>query len=170
MNKTKDLPRYQFEHLSQGHYLRGLLINEFSGLEKKIESYITTYFLGNSDKITDFSNIILDRLTFEAKRASFKAIFDKMSVESGFVKTKNNSFPESKFFDEIRRLNDHRNYFAHYLMVMPTEITDRVIGLAEFRDGVKIKWYTLKEYENLMAEIVKASNKVDYLMNNIKST
>ncbi|MBW4888265.1 hypothetical protein KXQ82_00995 [Mucilaginibacter sp. HMF5004] len=165
-----DLPTYQFEHLSQGHYLRGVLINEFSGLEKKIEKFIVSYFIDDKDKGNEMSNIILDRLTFEAKRTSFKAILDKRSVENGFVKTKNNSYPESKFFDEIRRLNDHRIYFAHYVMVMPMAITDNVIGLAEFRDSVKIKWYTQEQFETLIGDIMIASNKIQALIDGLKST
>ncbi|RWY53956.1 hypothetical protein [Mucilaginibacter gilvus] len=170
MSKKLDITELQFNHLNHGHYLRGLLINEFSGLEKKIERFIVTYFLGDSNMQNEMSDVLLDRLTFEAKRASFKSIIDKRSVKNGFKKSKNNKYPESALFDEIRRLNDHRIYFAHYIMVMPSTIDENIIGLAEFRDSVKILWYSEKEYQKLIADINRVSDKIELMIEDLKST
>jgi hypothetical protein len=164
MEEPMDITKDQFDHLNHGHYLRGLVINEFCGLESGLQRYIATYFLGDSDSRKEFSNIILDRLTFEAKRTSLKTILDKKAIEKGFVKTKNNKWPHAQFLDEIRRLNDHRNYFAHYLMTMPQTPTDKAIGLAEFRDNLKIITYTDDEIQKLLTDITTTYHAIEELI------
>lgn len=169
MEHPIDTPLKQFTHLSQGHFLRGFLINEFSGLEKSLERYIGIYVLGESGDLDRLINIILDRLTFEAKRTAFKTIRNNIAIENGFVKNKSNKYPDSDLIHEIRRINDHRIYFAHFMIVMPDINSDKVISLVEFRDSTKIISYTEDEYNKLIADIKNAYDAIESMTTELLS-
>jgi hypothetical protein len=144
------------------HYYRGLLINEFCGLEKSLEFVLSSYFIKRDKTAIELMTIFLDRMTFEAKRTSLKYILDKVDVAGGFKKSKNNSYPSSSFIEELRLLNNERNYFAHYSLVIPEDGNyDKLIGLAEFRDYAKIFWYTEDKYSKTIERIHNATAKIN---------
>ncbi|MFC1222689.1 hypothetical protein ACFE6N_02705 [Pedobacter sp. BG31] len=153
--------------LTVAHLHRGQLISEFTVLEIAIEYYLAEHFVLDGAMQNSFRSIVLNRMTFESKRSSFKTILEQKEIASGFIKTKSNTYPHSKLIDEIRRLNDERNYFAHYTLVANVGFDENhyVIGLAEFRDSTKYKWYTIDEFNTLMMRIRKATNDVLKLKN-----
>ncbi|HTD97992.1 MAG TPA: hypothetical protein VK668_01845 [Mucilaginibacter sp.] len=162
---------YDVEYADKAHYYRGNLINKFSGFEKAVEYFIGNYFMAGNLKLNEMMNVLLDRMTFESKRTAFKAILDKKELDKGFIKTKNNSFHHSEFFNEIRLLNDQRNYFAHYVLVISSEAKDKIIGLAEFRDSMNIIWYSLPEYNAIIHRVYTVTEKVRKLTDELlKST
>jgi hypothetical protein len=146
-------------------YFRGSLIDEFCHLEHTIEKYLVRYFFDESEKRRELKNLILDRLTFEAKRTALKAMLDEKEKEKGFIKTKSNKYAHTELISEIRLLNDQRNYFAHYYLAIPAKFpSNLVICLAEYRDYVKTHDYTIEKYESILDRIEQAIRKLDTLM------
>ncbi|SHN30508.1 hypothetical protein SAMN05216524_10942 [Mucilaginibacter sp. OK098] len=138
------------------HYYRGFLLAQFAALETTIDVYIASYFI-DSDKKYDLMNIILNRLTFEAKRTALKTILDRKTPD--FIKTKNNTWPSSKFIEELRLLNNERNIFAHYVDTFKESET-AIISLMEFRDKSKIVEYDWSKYELIVKRILSALKKL----------
>lgn len=152
------MEEFNIEYTKDSMYYRGQIISDFSVLEKRIEFIISDYFLGKLNNT--FISIILDRLNFEAKRASLKAIFDELEKKSGLFKTEGNANPHKKIFDEINSLSIKRNHFAHYTLAYPENNDDNkiVFGLVENRDvlpgsGLRTKFYT-------KADVVKISRRI----------
>jgi hypothetical protein len=139
---------------------RGRLISTFSVLEKAIEYFIAKHFVASEETALEMMQVILDRMTFEAKRTSLKYILDKRSDRSGFKKTKNNSYPSSKFLEEIRLLNDERNIFAHYVLGTENYKKDSVIELIKFRDNSTLLTYNSKEFAKIIVRIESAISNV----------
>ncbi|TFF35223.1 hypothetical protein [Mucilaginibacter psychrotolerans] len=138
------------------HYYRGFLLAQFAALETTIDVYIASYFI-DSDKKYDFMNIILNRLTFEAKRTALKTILDRKTPD--FVKSKNNTWPNSAFIEELRLLNNERNIFAHYVDTIKHD-ESAIISLMEFRDKSKIVEYDWPKYESIVKRILSALKKL----------
>jgi hypothetical protein len=163
----KLIPKEQFEHINSGYYYRGVVINTFTSLERNMEMILTNHFIVQEDATleTQFVFVILDRMTFESKRTSIKSLVDQKSIENNFIKTKNNSYPHGKLFDEIRQLQELRNNFAHHSIAIPNEETDHVIGLAGMRDKIDIVWYTRDEIDKINRRILKASEDLVILFN-----
>jgi DNA-directed RNA polymerase subunit L len=158
MEQQFDLTSY----VMNANLVRGTIINEFNKLEKTIEYHLANHMQVPNEKRGDFMNIILDRLTFEGKRTSLRALNEKIETVKGFNKTKNNSYPNSKLFEEIRLLNDERNHFAHYLINHPTS-NKGVIGLTEFRDNYKVIWYSEDQIFDITERIHKAIQNINDL-------
>lgn len=150
-------PLQQMEHINNGNYYRGLVINTFTTLERTIEEILNRHFITNKKKEKDFLYIILDRMTFEAKRTSVRTLNEQKERAKRFIKTKNNSYPNSKLFEEIRLLQEERNRFAHFTIMIPHEETDAVIGLAYLRDGFDPLWYTDNDISNIITRIQDAT-------------
>lgn len=144
------------EKSEQPHYYRGYLLAQFAALEATIDVYIASYFI-DSDKKYELMNVILNRLTFEAKRTALKTILDKKSPD--FVKTKNNTWPSSKFIEELRLLNNERNIFAHYVLTLKVSET-AIISLMEFRDKSQVVEYDWPKYESIVKRILAALKKL----------
>lgn len=158
----KLVPKEQFKHINEGYYYRGVVINTFTTLERNMEMILTDHFIDKEAKTlkNQFVFVILDRMTFEAKRTSIKSLVDQKSIENNFIKTKNNSYPHGKLFDEIRKLQELRNNFAHFSIAIPNEKTDSVIGLAGMRDKVDVIWYSLDEIDKINKRILKAADEL----------
>jgi hypothetical protein len=148
-------------------YYRGFLLKHFVLLEKFIEQNITNFFIDNSQsKKILLRSVLLDRMTFEAKRTSLRHLFSMNDEKNGFIKTKNNTYPSSFIFNELRELNDIRNYCAHYYSMTP--INDNVvICLVEFRDSPTVYEYTVSDINDIIErmdsitlEIVKYISKI----------
>lgn len=138
------------------HYYRGFLLAQFAALETTIDVYIASYYL-DSDKKYDLMNVILNRLTFEAKRTALKTLLDRKSPN--FIKTKNNTWPSSKFIEELRLLNNERNIFAHYVDTFKENET-AIISLKEFRDKSITIEYEWPKYESIVKRITSAIKKL----------
>jgi hypothetical protein len=148
------------QYKSDSEWYRGNFISEFSGLEMAIERLLITYFIKDGFKKVEFVEIILDRLTFEAKRTSAKVIAEKQCIKTGFIKTGKNSWPFKKLFDEINSLNSHRISFAHYRDTIPSSFNDSVIGLISNRDSSKVIWYTKIKYNEHIRHIRKCKQQI----------
>ena len=162
--------------LINAHYYIGVILNSFVLLENEISYAISEYFLGDSDKVWRLMDIVLDRLTFESKRASLKAIVEKTEDSNGFIKTKNNSYACKEFFNELRLLNDQRNYFAHYFLIQgsnvahPSNTKDVVLILTDFRDKGKDHYYTKAYSEKIVDRIQNAKQAVVRIWEGFSST
>ena len=151
LQKMNELLQWQIDYQRNAYAHRGRIIDCFTRLELNIDEYLVRYF--DVQNITDFKCVILDRLTFEAKRTSLKAILDKKALEGGFIKTKNNSYPHSKMIEQLRRLIDERNHFAHYLLSIPQEINDLYpVVLIEFRDSKSLIGYSQADINALISQ------------------
>ena len=134
--------------------------------ERELITQLTPAIL---DKQLELAELLLDRLTFENKRAVFKAILEKKADANGFKKTKNNSYPNSKFFDDLRLINLERNYFAHYVIDYSEEaieLRDHQITLLEFRDKTTPRVYNEVDYMNLRGRIQNAAKTVSEMSRN----
>lgn len=151
------------DYIDKAHYYRGYLVNTFTHLEKSLENCLVTHFISDKKLWNQFKSVILDRMNFESKRQSLKFLMEKASERRGFIKTKSNSYPDAKLLNEIRLLNDQRNYFAHYHLMFPETLTDQIICLLEYRDSTDIKTYTKSEYD----KIVKRIHDVDQKLNRL---
>jgi len=149
--------------LNSEHEYRGYLINEFTKLERALDKHLLFHFFPNDDVNSRvcyrMHEVLLDRMTFDGKRTAVKGILDNKSVSEGFIKTKNNSYPNGKLFDEVRQLIEIRNFFAHYLSVV-SHRKDTVIVLLQFRDSTKLFEYTQADFDDLVNRIVKATNDI----------
>ena len=157
----KDLEEYFYN----ASYYRGKLINDFCNLELAIERYLVRYFLDKTTERRELKNLILDRLTFEAKRTALKTMLDSYEEKRGFIKTKSNKYPQSDLLNEIRLLNDQRNYFAHYYLAIPVKEEKLVICLAEYRDFVKTHKYTEEKFNAIIERIQSATKQLYDLIN-----
>jgi hypothetical protein len=144
------------------HEYRGFTINEFTKLERALDKHLLNKFFPNSspsDQVCyQMHEVLLDRLTFDGKRTAVKGLLDQRELNSGFVKTKNNSFKHGKLIDEVRQLIEIRNYFAHYLMVVDNANSDSVLTLLQFRDSTKLIVYTQGDFEKLIHRILQATS------------
>src|ERR1700761_274406 len=151
------------EFIDNSYYYRGKLIDEFCHIEMELERYLVRYFLHTKPERRELKNLIFDRMTFDSKRTAFKAMLDKKAVENGFVKTKTNSYLHNNLINEIRLLNDQRNYFAHYYLAIPLNVTEYVIMLAEYRDSVKVHKYTFEKYNTIIERIKAVVKEIEIL-------
>lgn len=144
-------------YIVNAHTLRGRFIDYFSILEKTIEEFISEYFTNDYNRGIELSDIILDRLTFDAKRASMRSIVRVMMNEGKFQKLKGKPIPNDEYFSELKALSDHRNKFAHYPLAFPFKQGEfgNVIGLDEFRDYIKTEWYNQQRYDSIISKIGK---------------
>lgn len=152
------MDEFNVEYTKNSALYRGQIIGDFTVLERRVEFIISDFFLKKLDNT--FISIILDRLNFESKRASLKAIFDELEKGAGLFKTEGNANPHKKMFEEINSLSIKRNHFAHYILAYPENNDDNkiVFGLAENRDnptgkGLKVSFYT-------KSDVVKISNRI----------
>lgn len=131
------------------HAYRGYLINKFCELEIKISNYLAlTFGNGNDDILT----ILVDRITFEAKRLAYKDLLNRREIANGFVKTKSNKYPHTFWMNELRELIEIRNQFAHFILAQDNE-RECVIALIEFRNSAGVIIYTKDMYDAILERI-----------------
>jgi len=148
--------------LNSPHEYRGFIINEFTKLERALDKHLLFEFFdkGNSYMHWKMHEILLDRLTFDGKRTAVKGILDNKATSEGFVKTKNNSYPNGKLFDEVRQLIEERNQFAHYSLVTDHANPGSVITLLKFRDNTKLLTYKQDDFDELVTRTIKATSDI----------
>jgi len=148
--------------LSSEHEYRGYLINEFTKLERALDKHLLLHFFPNNDANDKIHyrmhEVLLDRMTFDGKQTAVKGILDNKAISDGFIKGKNNSYPNGKLFEEVRQLIDTRNHFAHYLTVV--DHSDSVITLLQFRDNTKMLKYSQSDFDKLVIRIIKATSDI----------
>jgi hypothetical protein len=151
-----------FDPMDINHAARGKVINEFCLLEQAIEWFIVSHFVTVPGYKVAIKHILLDRMTFETKRGILKHLLDLKSVKKdGFTKTKNNSSPYAKLVDEIRRLNDIRNEFAHYrIMTIEPPSNDVKVILLNSRDFIGVKEYEEAEVDSIIQRIKKSAETI----------
>lgn len=152
------------EYTSKSYHYRGLVISTFNTLEKRIEIMMSHYFTKKLD--TSFISIILDRLNFEAKRTSLKALFEQMEMDTKLFSSDNNLKPNKKIFEEIRLLSLERNYFAHYILAFPDNYNDYAIVLSENRDRLtsdklKNRFYSHEKINSIVNRINKVADDLE---------
>ena len=160
----------QFEHINHGYFYRGMVINTFTSLERTMEMILTDYFITNDKLKNDFITVVLDRMTFESKRTSLKSLNERFLTESGFIKTKNNSYTNSKLFDEIRLLQEIRNNFAHFTIALPNDEFKAVLGLTNQRDEIGVVWYTDADISSINRRILNATTELEKVFNAFTGT
>ncbi len=143
----------QEEYIRNAYHYRGMFIDKFCFLEVEIERYLGRSFLTVPSEINHFKFIILDRLSFESKRTALRALLKE-------------HFPDSthkNLLDEIKRLNDKRNHFAHYYLALDKigTVSDNVIMLTEYRDGIDVIIYDIERFD-------RAISRIQYVINEIK--
>lgn len=146
------------DYVANSHHYRGWVINEFATLEKQIEAFILEDLEVMSICGYEMQTVILDRLTFEAKRQSFKKLLEDKYLRAGFVKTNKKSFPFKPLIIELNLLNDLRNMFAHYPLNDNYRILkeDTVISLMRYRDNFDHISFSGEEMDRIVARIHKA--------------
>lgn len=137
---------------------RGIFISEFATLEKTIEFYLAKYFVPEISKQYEMIEIIIERLTFDAKRTALKTILDKKMGLKGFVPTNTKKYPSGKFVEELRKLQVKRNEFAHYHLA--DNIDGYCIRLVNFRDKTNVIEYTKSEFRDIINHIKKLASSI----------
>lgn len=143
------------KYIDRAHYYRGKIISQFCFLEMTMSMIITESFTSDRELGNQMYHTLLERMTFENKRASFQVIIYGRAIEN---KTK-----YKHIFKELSELNEFRNQFAHYPLI-PTiaDWDDETgIGLAKFRDKPNAIRFKIDELEDILARIIR----LDYLLN-----
>lgn len=147
-------------YVDNSHHYRGWVINEFARLEKEIEHYILKNLKVLEICGLEIQTILLDRMTFEAKRSSFK----KLLIEQDIKKKSN----YKKLFDELVLLNEQRNRFAHYPLreefLEDDSYKDLAISLIRFRDGYDFINYSQEDVQSIVNRIHVAINYISQLL------
>ena len=154
------------DYISNSHHYRGWIINEFSKLEKEIELFIMDDLEILMICGFEFQTIILDRMTFEAKRASLKKLLEEKSKKNGFKKTSKNSYPHKRLLEELVALNEIRNNFAHFPLnetFLNDEYLYNAICLIKYRDDYRTVNYTHSQIETIITRIHKSIDDIKRL-------
>jgi len=141
------------EKLENPHYYRGVFISRFALMETTLDNWLSSNFSDDINKRIQLIELLIDRLTFEAKRTAVKTLLEKRAKKNGFVKTKNNRWSHSTLLDNLRFINEYRIYFAHYAMQDKTCTHERLVGLLQMRDNKNVKWISKIQYDELMSKI-----------------
>jgi len=147
------------DYIANSHHYRGWIINEFSKLEKEIELFIMDDLEILLICGFEFQTIILDRMTFESKRASLKKLLEEKSKKKGFKKTNKNSYPHKSLLDELVALNEIRNNFAHFPLkelFLNHDYLYNAICLIKYRDDYQTINYKDNEIELIIERIHKS--------------
>lgn len=128
---------------------RGTVLSYSANLEKYIEGYIAMYFTFKTDIAYEMCELVLDRLTFDSKIATFEAMLKK-KYESDFKKR------FGKLISEIRIIQSERNKFAHYHQSFDTGDIRNVV-LCNYRNSRNYITLTHESFELLIKRIEKCA-------------
>lgn len=142
------------KYIDRAHYYRGSIISQFCFLEMTMSVIITESFTSNRELGNLMYHTLLERMTFESKRASFQTIIYGLAKE--------NRIKYKDIFKELTALNDLRNQFAHYPLIPMIADWDKEtgMGLAKFRDNPHPIRFKLDELENILQRI----NKMEFIL------
>jgi hypothetical protein len=144
-------------YIDSANYYRGRIINAFAFLEVTMSIIITESFTIDKDLGNQMYHTLLERMTFENKRASFQSIVYSRDLE--------NRKKYAMIFKELSELNELRNQFAHYPMVPIIQEGDNTTGivLIKFKDSPNTIRFTLEELETIIKRIEKIDFTLDQL-------
>jgi len=164
MADLKDLDNDCFDpnYEERTYSIRGKIIAHFAMFEKNIEALLAAEFSTDGADRQKMQNIVFDRMTFESKRTSLKAILLNRAVEEGFEPSRKKGHPYKKLIEELTYLNAIRNQFAHYPTLQATSKLEYsyAIGLVEYRDSPNFKWFTHEEIEEVVSRIQSAKKEI----------
>jgi K+ transporter len=123
------------------HY-RGSILDRCITLENEIDGFIAFYFAENVEKYNALLEIVIDRMTFDAKIATLEEILKR---ESGA----NYDKKYGKLISELRYIKMVRNNFAHLRVHTGYQMDDKIpkeFSLVNSRNGVEIKTFSKGEY------------------------
>lgn len=151
---------------------RGSVLNECIFLEKAIDDFIAKDISPDEKIQTRIFQILLDRMTFEGKITAFSAILDDAQDKAGFIKTRKTGYPHKELIDNIKRIKNERNYFAHYVAWLQPEALKFYpnVGFINFRDKGVIEWYNEENVMALIALIHKVVKEIYKMIGIIVST
>lgn len=142
-------------YIDRAHYYRGKIISQFCFLEMTMSIIITESFTSNRELGNQMYHTMLERMSFENKRASFQSIIYERAVK--------NKKKYKPIFKELTELNELRNQFAHYPLIpmIADWVKETGIGLVKFRDKPNVIRFKVEELEDILARI----NKMDFTLN-----
>ncbi|MCW3119048.1 MAG: hypothetical protein JWM28_3130 [Chitinophagaceae bacterium] len=144
-------------YINRANYYRGKIINQFAFLEMTMSVIITESFTTDKNSGNQMYHTLLERMTFENKRASFQSIV--------YNQAEGNRKKHGEIFKELSALNDLRNQFAHYPMIPIVDEKDEITGiaLAKFRHKPNAIHFTLDELESIIKRIEHLDFKLDQI-------
>lgn len=149
--------------IEKSNYIRGEFLNLCIILERRIDTFLITYFSPVQFKQDEIMELLVDRIGLENKRTSLLAILNKSNTDVDFKKK------YKTLNSDLLYLIKHRNYFAHYSVSTSDEAIKRFpkeIGLIHFRDNVKIHWYDNEKIEKLRNLVDKCDNVIQHAILN----
>lgn len=143
---TSNYQMTEHQLIALGIEYRGTVLDACVYLEKWMDTYIVYYFTYDGDIAMEMLELLLDRMSFDAKISTFEAILKKKLSKDLFKKT------YSKLFSELRYVKDERNKFAHYVQKVNSENN---VVLICFRNSQTPHVYDKSKYELLLSRIEK---------------
>lgn len=144
-------------YIDRANYYRGRIINAFAFLEMTMSVIITESFAIDKELGNQMYHTLLERMSFENKRASFQSIVYGQDVE--------NRKKYAEIFKELSALNELRNQFAHFPMLPIISEDDKTTGiiLVKFKDSPTTIRFTLDELE----AIIKRIGNIDFTLDQL---
>ncbi|MCO5945343.1 hypothetical protein [Mucilaginibacter flavidus] len=130
---------------------RGEILHDSIQIEKEVDTFLANYFINDVEKQIELLELILDRLTFDAKLAIFDTMLKKL--HPGIYEKK-----FSKLISELRILKDQRNMFAHYMTYSFYDELDEIpkeFQLINFRNSTDFKKFSKGDYLLFKQRVVK---------------
>lgn len=151
---------------------RGTILNECIFLEKALDDFIAKDISLDEKVQVRIFQILLDRMTFEGKITAFNWILDDGQNLAGFIKSKKNGYPHKRLIEDIKRIKNERNYFAHYPAWLQSEAIQYHpnVGFINFRDKTKIEWYNTERITKLLELISKTKREIYKMISEMIST
>jgi|GEM_PF-2326734 hypothetical protein len=132
------------------HY-RGVILHDCIALENKICINMAYYFVNSPALYKDIREVLIDRLTFDAKIAILKEIMQRQFPDEFGKKY-------DKLFSELRVIKEIRNRFAHYPVYTYFKEDAKIpkeFSLINFRDGDGKKVFSKGDFELTRKRIIK---------------
>ena len=135
---------------------RGEILHHSIQIEKDVDTYLANYFIHDVEKQIELLELILDRLTFDAKLAILDVMLRKR--HPGIYDKK-----FSKLISELRILKDQRNMFAHYMMFSFYNEGDEIpkeFQLVNFRNSTDFKKFSKGDYILFKQRVLKCQEAI----------
>lgn len=141
------------EFMNNSCTVRGTVIGYTIALERTMDSFIGSYFLNAKDKKAELIELIIaDRMQF-----SYKVEVIAQILKKNFKDDKEFSKAFPKFNDELAKIGEVRNLFAHNMSLMPREEdygVNEIVFLKYKNKAIKIA-FTESEIKEITDRITK---------------
>lgn len=137
------------------HY-RGIILHDFSLLEKVLDDFLVTFFVQDKRRYGDFIVIVLDRTSFDNKIAMLETILQKGGKDD-YKKH------HEKLCKELRIIKSNRNAFAHYVVDLNSERINRFpkeIYLVSYRNSEEYMMYSDHTVDLLLNRIQRCGDEI----------